>query len=81
MGGLRHTTELFTQDVTCGRTDPLPDTPECQDVLAFGASCPDYDNLVFPLLPSGRRSEEVELSTQQGWVLRRNPLVRPHLAP
>jgi hypothetical protein len=74
--GLRHTSELFTEEVTFGRTDPLEDTPECPDVAAILEACPDYDNLMFPLAPLTRDADRLELTADQAWVLRRNPLIR-----
>ena len=74
--GLRHTSEVFTTNVVFGRTDPLDDTPVCDDIYAQLEQCPDYYNLMFPLTPTDRSMQSVELSHDQGWVLRRNPLVR-----
>jgi hypothetical protein len=74
--GLRHTTEPFLDDFAFGRTDPLSDTRECPDVRALMEGCPDYRNLMFPFAPPSRDASRLELSPEQGWVLRRNPLVR-----
>jgi hypothetical protein len=74
--GLRHTSEIFSDTYAFGRVDPLVDTPECPDVLNLVEDCPDYQNLMFPLAPPDRSAEDLELSLDQGWVLRRNPLVR-----
>lgn len=74
--GLRHTSEVFLDNFTFGRTDPLDDTPECPDVPALQETCPDYRNLMFPLAPTERSRSTVEVSAEQGWVLRNNPLVR-----
>lgn len=74
--GLRHTSEVFTANVAFGRTDPLDDTAACEDIYAEMEQCPDYNNLMFPLAPTNRSVQLVELSPDQGWVLRRNPLVR-----
>ena len=74
--GLRHTSELFTESYAFGRTDPLADTPECPDVRSLVESCPDYENLMFPIAPLTRSQSLIEISEEQGWVLRHNPLVR-----
>ena len=74
--GLRHTSELFNETYAFGRTDPLTDTPECPDVRSLVESCPDYENLMFPLAQVSRTQSLVEVSSEQGWVLRHNPLVR-----
>lgn len=74
--GLRHTSELFSETYAFGRTDPLEDTPECPDVGALMEACPDYENLMFPIAPFARTQSTVDLSDDQGWVLRNSPLVR-----
>jgi hypothetical protein len=74
--GLRHTTELFDANLAFGNTDPLDDTPECPDVVAVMDDCPDFENLMYPLAPPYRDPGETVLSEDQGWVLRRSPLVR-----
>ena len=74
--GLRHTSELFTDSYAFGRTDPLADTAECPDVRSLVEACPDYENLMFPIAPLTRSQSAVEVSDEQGWVLRHNPLVR-----
>lgn len=63
--GLRHTTELD------GRTDPLDDTPSCENGTRL-QDCPDYRNLMFPRFPA---EPGLRLSAEQIEVIRRNPLL------
>jgi hypothetical protein len=46
--GLFHTSEF-----DAGLGDAIDDTPMCNDVLAIGEGCPDYDYIMFPTGGSG----------------------------
>ena len=86
--GLRHTTEILNgidseaaaaYDAIVGLTDPLSDTPVCDNVIQFGKTCPDYQNLMFPAAPDPDMAsgDEVGLmSAQQGAMMRLSPLVK-----
>jgi hypothetical protein len=83
--GLRHTTELAhgtgtefeaELDADLGTTDPILDTPTCTNVSRTGSRCPDYDNLMFPIIQSLPDDATLTLSPGQGSVLRRSPLVK-----
>ncbi|MFT6396130.1 MAG: hypothetical protein ACJAYU_000873 [Bradymonadia bacterium] len=69
--GLFHTTEQSGRHFY-----PLLDTPQCSadsDEWAFG-TCPDRTNLMWPILTS----QSLRLTDDQGWVMRRHPLVLPN---
>ncbi|MFB6374933.1 MAG: hypothetical protein ABEN55_17845 [Bradymonadaceae bacterium] len=85
--GLRHTTERVhghpdakRLDNLLGTTDPIEDTPVCEDIVdtikrkPFG--CPDADNLMYPFAPPPRRNVDPNLTPKQGEALKANPLVR-----
>ncbi len=86
--GLRHTTEILnginseaaaTYDALVGLTDPLDDTPVCDNVVRLGKMCPDYQNLMFPAAPDPDMAsgETVGImSPQQGAMMRLSPLVK-----
>lgn len=66
--GLYHTTERSGL-----RFDPLRDTPECpRDSAEFAfQACRDQTNLMWP---TAWRGENIDLTRQQEWVIRRHPL-------
>lgn len=67
---LGHYLGLFHTSEANGAThDPLPDTPECQQI---GPSCPDVNNLMFPYAGTGHTTVTVD----QGFVLGVNPLTK-----
>ena len=86
--GLRHTTEIQNgldsvdaadYDALVGLTDPLSDTPVCDNVLAKGSGCPDFNNLMFPAAPRPEDAGQAGtglLSAQQGTTMRLNPLIK-----
>lgn len=71
--GLFHSSEA-----TPGTFDPLEDTPQCDQTFMRTRNyfrCDDRTNLMFPL--SGfTRDYEVELTGNQGYVIKRNPLTK-----
>lgn len=82
--GLRHTTEIAHNpgdpdsdafNALLGTTDPIEDTPVCDNVLVQGFGCPDATNLMFPAAPP------VEIDTivtpSQTDMLRANPTLKP----
>jgi len=82
--GLGHTTS-FRFDATAGRydatgVDPVSDTPECGSTSDL-TSCPDHDNLMFPVFPT----DGLSISAGQIGILRGNPIlyeiVRPRACP
>ncbi|MEM1347631.1 MAG: M43 family zinc metalloprotease [Myxococcota bacterium] len=81
--GLRHTTELVHNrgddlearvEAMLGTTDPLSDTPVC-DEPTQAAQCPDVTNLMFPVLAAPAQ-DTLTLSPQQVRVLVTSPWVR-----
>ncbi len=85
--GLRHTTEVVHNhpdgerfEELLGTTDPIEDTPVCEDISdqipsnPFG--CEDADNLMYPFAPPPRRNVDPTLTPKQSQALRFNPLVR-----
>lgn len=81
--GLRHTTEFvvntpseaqFEQYV--GAHDPLEDTPECEDVIKMGASCPDGFNLMFPSSPLIALELLPTITEEQAAVFTASPLTQ-----
>ncbi len=82
--GLRHTTELLRGstspeaarlDQRVGLTDPLSDTPDCDNPSLNLTRCPDRDNLMFPTMLPGVIN--LSLTAQQIEALRGHPAVRP----
>ncbi len=81
--GLRHTTELAVGSPVeadferfVGVSDPHEDTEFCEDIMTRGLGCPDAGNLMFPAVPTTFSDKIIELSTEQGKVLRANPLTK-----
>ncbi|MCA9562430.1 MAG: hypothetical protein KC561_03030, partial [Myxococcales bacterium] len=74
--GLRHTSETFDEPYLFGRVDLLDDTPECDDPASVFEACPDFFNLMFPLVSAERDTARIELSEQQLDVLARSPFVQ-----
>jgi hypothetical protein len=83
--GLRHTTEVLhgvdappvtTLDELVGTTDPIDDTPVCEDIAQNPEACPDRNNLMFPRVPASAEAYLLELTDGQVFVLQSNPLVR-----
>jgi hypothetical protein len=85
--GLRHTTERVhghpdaeRLDNLLGTTDPIEDTPVCEDIVdkvqnnPFG--CEDADNLMYPFAPPPRRNVDPHLTPKQGKAMKANPLIR-----
>lgn len=64
--GLFHTSETTGQ-----HHDPLADTPQCTD-FRYPSQCPGASNLMFPLADVGND----ELTSNQGFVIRANPLAK-----
>ncbi len=66
--GLRHTSERGGTEF-----DPLDDTPRCNNP-ENPYSCPDVNNLMFPFSVD---VEQRQITTNQRFVIQRNPLVKP----
>ena len=85
--GLRHTTEPLLGSSSpaaqalgeaIGLTDPLPSTPTCPQIARSPRTCPDVDNLMFPVAPPDEASLlRLELTEEQSAVLRAHPAVLP----
>jgi len=84
--GLRHTTETLhgtdrgeTIDDLFGTTDPIRDTPVCENILEKVRRdpyrCADRTNLMFPVAPPPREDLDPDLSGGQGQAMRWNPLI------
>jgi hypothetical protein len=83
--GLRHTTEVLKGTNTnaerqieelMGVTDPIEDTPECEQIQRTGFDCPDAPNLMFPAAPPPSLELEVQLTPDQKAVFEASPLIR-----
>jgi len=85
--GLRHTTETLhntsegsDMQTNYGTTDPISDTPVCQDIEEKVSNdinnCPDYENLMFPLPPPSNADFTPSLTSDQEEALKANPLVK-----
>lgn len=83
--GLRHTTEIYKDtgtseerliEETMGITDPIEDTPECDDIQSDGFDCVDVENLMFPAAPPTELGIDAQWSEDQASVLRANPLIK-----
>ncbi|MFP4600613.1 MAG: M57 family metalloprotease [Persicimonas sp.] len=83
--GLRHTTEVVkdtgtqmerTLEELMGVTDPIEDTPVCDQIQQTGFDCPDADNLMFPAAPPTAEQRRSALTDGQNSVLRANPLLK-----
>jgi hypothetical protein len=86
--GLRHTTEVLHDtdrgeqfDSFLGTTDPIEDTPVCDNIRdkfqnRNPRSCDDYYNLMFPTAPLPSDNQEAQLTNGQGQAMRWNPVVK-----
>ncbi len=86
--GLRHTTEVVHGtsrgeqfDNYLGSTDPIEDTPVCENIGDHfedrdPTACPDYYNLMFPTAPLPQDGQDVGFTDGQSQVLRWNPMVK-----
>ncbi len=83
--GLRHTTEVVkdtgtqmerTLEELMGATDPIDDTPVCEQIQQTGFDCPDATNLMFPAAPPTAEQRQSALTDGQNSVLHANPLVK-----
>lgn len=81
--GLRHTTEIVygsdseaeaELDALMGATDPIEDTPVCEQIQRYQTDCPDVSNLMFPAAPM--TSFDPELTEGQAAALRAYPLLK-----
>ncbi len=82
--GLRHTTEVVMGtsaeakvDAMMGASDPIEDTPVCDDIQHTAYDCPDADNLMFPAAPRPGTHVDPQLTAGQGAVFQANPVVKP----
>ena len=84
--GLRHTTELYYGtdqgdqiDDLIGVTDPIDDTPTCEDIYRKvqrnPTDCADHGNLMFPVAPRPRENIDPRLSDGQAKAMTWNPLI------
>lgn len=82
--GLRHTTEFFRGsgddfeawfDEVMGITDPIDDTPECDQPQTQRYGCPDASNLMFPAPPEST-DVPATITPGQATVLSWTPLAR-----
>lgn len=84
--GLRHTTELVhgtdrgeQVDKLLGSTDPIKDTPVCEDILekvrSDPSECRDRTNLMFPVAPRPSQNIDPGLTGRQGKAMTWNPLI------
>lgn len=85
--GLRHTTESVhntsdgnDMENNYGTTDPIADTPVCQNIedkLENDITeCPDFQNLMFPVAPPANPNFTPSLTAGQKAALMANPLVK-----
>lgn len=81
--GLRHTSEFVIGtdveadfDAFLGVRDPLDDTVSCDDIMTLGLGCPDSGNLMFPAVPVTFNTTLIEMSEEQGNVIKANPLAK-----